>query len=51
LNKHRYSESGKERENSSVFRRRRETVRDSEDCTDGVEVFHARAAVTQNTRS
>ena len=24
---------------------------DSEDCTDGVKVFHARAAVTQNARS
>ena len=24
---------------------------DSEDCTDGVEVFHAQAAVTQNARS
>ena len=46
LNKHWYSQSGKERENSSVFRRRRKTVSDSEDCTDGVKVFHARAAVT-----
>ena len=27
------------------------TVSDSEDCTDGVKVFDARAAVTQNARS
>jgi len=41
MNKHWYSQSGKERENSSVFRRRRKTVSDSEDCTDNVKVFHA----------
>jgi len=51
LSQHWYSQSGKERENSSVFRRRQITVSDSEDCTDGVKVFHARAAVTQNARS
>jgi len=51
LSKHWYSQSGKECENSSVFRRHQKTLSDSEDCTDGVKVFHARAAVTQNARS